>query len=47
MRPELDEEDLGFKKTSAIQGFEILQDPISQERFLLRKYLEFMSHPLL
>jgi hypothetical protein len=28
-----------------MQNNEILQDPITHERFLLRKYLEFMSHP--
>jgi hypothetical protein len=28
-----------------LQNSEVLQDPINHERFLLQKYLEFMSHP--
>ena len=56
MRPSAEEERLinvDLNKNSADNYFafcnsnEVLQVPIIQERFLLTKFLEFMSHPCL
>ena len=33
--------------SAVYEQYEALQDPVTQERFLMQKYLEFMSHPLL
>jgi hypothetical protein len=36
-----------LRPVSALEQENQLQNPIQHERFLLKKYLEFMSHPSL